>query len=119
MENYPIDPSVIRAYFDPAIFIVKLTPLNPTHAARESGLTTMIDTGDVSPVAPLVEKLTQYGFESIVSIGEAGGKPNRKQLRTVHHGQRAACGGDGIVFNTRFCTMVACKHSMPSEPDDP
>ncbi len=69
MDGYPIDPAVLRNTFDPARFLIKLTPLNPTRAAREHALATGLDPHDGGSVAPLAESLRSAGFDTIVSIG--------------------------------------------------
>ncbi len=70
MDDYPIDPEVIAAHFNPEKFIIKLTPLNPTEMARDNDLKTKLDPDDGSSVSQLVEELYSQGFESLVSIGE-------------------------------------------------
>ena len=64
-----IDPRVLREYFSPALFIIKLTPVNPTYKAQqnqiESALSGMEQIG-----LELVDNLKAMGYEVIVSIGE-------------------------------------------------
>ena len=69
MEEYPIDPAVLRSHFDPSKFIIKLTPLNPTQTAEGNNLRTRLDPHDGHSVSPLVDALASCGFESLVSIG--------------------------------------------------
>ena len=69
MQEYPIDPAVLRRHFDPSKFIIKLTPLNPTQTANEHHLRTRLDPYDGESVADLVDALAAAGFESLVSIG--------------------------------------------------
>jgi 23S rRNA (adenine2503-C2)-methyltransferase len=70
MKNYPIDPQVIKYFFDPEIFIIKLTPLNPTQNANENNLQTKLDPYDELSVSILVDDFQKLGFDTIVSIGE-------------------------------------------------
>lgn len=70
MEDYPIDPEVIHSFFDPAIFIIKLTPLNPTGNAENNQLQTKLDPHNEKSVTQLVDKFHSFGFDTIVSIGE-------------------------------------------------
>lgn len=69
-DGYPIDPSVVRRYFDPQKFVIKLTPLNPTVRSHEESLTSMIDPYDTSSSNGLVEAFSEQGFDVILSIGE-------------------------------------------------
>ncbi|PIR52820.1 radical SAM protein [Candidatus Peregrinibacteria bacterium CG10_big_fil_rev_8_21_14_0_10_49_10] len=69
MEEYPIEPTVLAQHFDPAKFIIKLTPLNPTGMAETNHLQTKLDPYDGQSVQALVEDLARHGFESLVSIG--------------------------------------------------
>ncbi|NQT33967.1 radical SAM protein [bacterium] len=68
MQDVPIDPSVIQRYFDAETFLIKLTPLNPTQNAVESGCLPL----DVdSPEAvELVDTIKSLGYRVIVSVGE-------------------------------------------------
>jgi len=68
--GYPIDPSVIRRYFDPALFLIKLTPLNPTVRTVEEALSSAIDPMDRNTSDRIVEEFKREGFEVILSIGE-------------------------------------------------
>jgi len=69
MEEYPIDPAVLKKHFDPEKFVIKLTPLNPTGAAEDNGLKTKLDPHDGRSISQLTDAITDAGFESLVSIG--------------------------------------------------
>lgn len=69
MNEYPIDPQVIAAHFDPEKFIIKLTPLNPTDAALNNNLESKLDPMHKESVSELIDALQSLNFESIVSIG--------------------------------------------------
>tara|TARA_Y100000310_G_C20644624_1_gene795857 strand:- start:1326 stop:2051 length:726 start_codon:yes stop_codon:yes gene_type:complete len=69
MEQYPIDPHVLKMHFDPSKFIIKLTPLNPTQIAEENNLKSKLDPCSAQSISHLVDVLTSCGFESLVSIG--------------------------------------------------
>jgi 23S rRNA (adenine2503-C2)-methyltransferase len=71
MKEYPLVPSVIGNYFNPDKFIIKLTPLNPTNAARKNALNTKLVSEKDDHVLQIVRGLTSLGFESLVSIGDA------------------------------------------------
>ncbi len=66
----PIDATVLRRHFDPDLFLVKLTPLNPTERAVANGLHSGFDPRDTDAAGPLVRELEQEGFRVILSIGE-------------------------------------------------
>jgi len=69
-RGYPINPKVLRDYFDPQRFLIKLTPLNPTERVKEEGLKSQINPFDSSSWEPLVEGLKGVGYEVLLSIGE-------------------------------------------------
>jgi 23S rRNA (adenine2503-C2)-methyltransferase len=67
----PVDVGRLAAIFDPEHFMIKLTPVNPTEAARESGLSTVLSAATPEGAAELVSRCEAAGFETVVSIGEA------------------------------------------------
>jgi 23S rRNA (adenine2503-C2)-methyltransferase len=67
-KEYPVIPSKLLEYFNPEIFIIKVTPLNPTYNSRISGLTSFI--GDNREYEPLREEFESCGYETIISLGE-------------------------------------------------
>lgn len=69
-KDIPLDPGKIGALFDPAVFLIKMTPLNPTYRAKAKGLRTGLD--QLSGVAgkKIVAGFKALGFEVLVSIGE-------------------------------------------------
>ena len=69
-QNNPLEAEVLRRYFDPDKFLVKITPLNPTHRARENCLASYIDPDVEHRTDPLVASLEGAGYQVIVSIGE-------------------------------------------------
>lgn len=70
MDEYPIDPLMLRKYFDPDVFLIKMTPLNPTRNAEKNDLITMLNPNNESSVSQLVKELKSLGYDVIVSIGE-------------------------------------------------
>ncbi len=69
-QGQPLDPDVLIKYFSPDIFLIKITPLNPTYRAVENQLETYIDPlADASQDA-IVIALEEVGYQVIVSIGE-------------------------------------------------
>jgi len=65
----PLDPDALAA-FDPAVFAIKLTPINPTRAALASGLRGVIDPLDGPRCAEVVASFERRGFDVILSIGD-------------------------------------------------
>ncbi|MGA9117075.1 MAG: radical SAM protein [Bacteroidota bacterium] len=65
-----VEPAVLLRYFSPDRFLIKMTPLNPTYRAQESGLFSHIDPlrGEVD--CDISTALRKAGYEVIVSIGE-------------------------------------------------
>ena len=69
-ENYPVLPEKIARIFDPEIFVIKFTPINPTITAVENGLVNSMADVQCEKTGRLKESLGVYGFEVIVSFGE-------------------------------------------------
>jgi 23S rRNA (adenine2503-C2)-methyltransferase len=69
-ENIPVEPEIIARYFDPEIFMIKLTPLNPTVSAARNRLTNRLQDERQSDILKLTEEFGRYGFDLLVSIGE-------------------------------------------------
>ena len=68
-DGMPIEPEVLTRYFNPATYLIKITPLNPTFQANKHGLTSFINHEQPSKSDGLVEGLTACGYEVIVAIG--------------------------------------------------
>ncbi len=66
----PIEASVLTHYFDPARYLVKLTPVNPTSRATQNNLASRIDPSRPETAESVTRSLTDAGYEVIVSIGE-------------------------------------------------
>lgn len=60
----------LLAYFDPGIFLIKITPVNPTISARDNKVVNHV-TGDSAADEPAIARLLRKaGYDVIVSIGE-------------------------------------------------
>ncbi|MBN2735108.1 MAG: radical SAM protein [Methanomicrobiaceae archaeon] len=74
-ENMPLEPDVLLKYFSPDIFLVKITPVNPTFQAVKNGISShiKIDTGKDLPDSKITitEALNSAGYDVIVSIGDS------------------------------------------------
>jgi len=69
-EDSPVDPGVLLEYFDPELFLVKITPLNPTYQALASGLKSYVKHKDEISDYPVLQAVEQAGYQLILSIGE-------------------------------------------------
>jgi 23S rRNA (adenine2503-C2)-methyltransferase len=64
-----IDENLLLKYFSPDIFLVKITPVNPTYKARRNKIISWIPSEDeISQNLP--QRIREAGYETIVSIGE-------------------------------------------------
>ncbi len=70
VRGYPVDPAVIADHFSPECFMIKLTPVNPTHSSVSSGLVGVIDPDFPETADELVDGFQNEGFDTILSIGE-------------------------------------------------
>ena len=68
-QDMPLDPVVLLAHFNPDIFLIKITPLNPTYKASESGLTSYIQPRAAEDDYPVFHALRQAGYQVLLSIG--------------------------------------------------
>ena len=69
-KGYPVDTDVIRRYFDPDKFIIKLTPINPTEMALCNNIYSEIDADKPYSADLVMKEFYSQGFEVILSIGE-------------------------------------------------
>lgn len=69
-ENFPLDANELLTYFDPDIFIIKITPLNPTLRAKENNLASLVESESQAASLEAVQSLRHRGYDVIVSIGE-------------------------------------------------
>lgn len=65
-----IDTDVLLEYFDPAIFFLKITPLNPTSNSDENRMVSYIDPYRTDVRYELADRLRTRGYEVLISIGE-------------------------------------------------
>jgi 23S rRNA (adenine2503-C2)-methyltransferase len=68
-KGLALDARRLSAIFPPEQFLVKLTPINPTFAARRAQLVGLIDPGDPQGCREVAERFRRYGYETLVSIG--------------------------------------------------
>ncbi|HEX7318806.1 MAG TPA: radical SAM protein [bacterium] len=67
-EGMPVDPDVLRRYFDPRHFMIKVTPLNPTSKAVANNIRSCIRPDKQDCV--ILDELRNAGFDVLLSIGE-------------------------------------------------
>ncbi len=69
-QGMPVDPAVLLKFFDPRIFLIKITPLNPTYRARENELVSYVDPLSSGQKYEIIQALQDSGYQVILSIGE-------------------------------------------------
>jgi 23S rRNA (adenine2503-C2)-methyltransferase len=69
-KNAPLESEILERYFDPAIFLIKITPVNPTLMAMENKIDSYIDIESLESRLEIVEQLRAHNYDVIVSIGE-------------------------------------------------
>jgi 23S rRNA (adenine2503-C2)-methyltransferase len=69
-KGYPVDVNIVRKYFNPSIFIIKLTPINPTERAMCNELISEIDAYKPSSADQIVKDFHDQDYDVILSIGE-------------------------------------------------
>lgn len=70
VQGYEIEPKIIREYFNPEKFLIKLTPLNPTNNVRKNKFISFIDPYEPETASGMMKSFRSYGFDTILSIGE-------------------------------------------------
>jgi 23S rRNA (adenine2503-C2)-methyltransferase len=65
----PLDPEVLLRHFEPSHYLIKITPLNPTHRAMQNKLESYVDAKKEPSGVEISAELAARGYEVIVSIG--------------------------------------------------
>ena len=68
-QDAPVDPDVLLRWFDPADFLIKITPVNPTHRAVTNRIVSHVDPGR-EEAGLEIERLRSAGYDVLLSIGE-------------------------------------------------
>lgn len=68
MESVPVDSKLLRKQFNSDIFLIKITPLNPTYTAKMNELASCFSQDERE--MQVVNSLRDEGYEVIVSQGE-------------------------------------------------
>jgi 23S rRNA (adenine2503-C2)-methyltransferase len=63
-----LDTNTLLDYFDPNIFLVKITPVNPTFKARLNNIDSLVVREEKT--YPVIDDLKAAGYDVILSIGE-------------------------------------------------
>lgn len=66
-EGMPIDAAVLRGRYHPDVFLIKMTPVNPTYAAEANGVRSSFGNG--GETERLIDMLRERGYEVILSLG--------------------------------------------------
>lgn len=69
-SDSPIDANVLLQHFDPAHYLIKLTPVNPTSRATKNNVSSFIDPAQPETAEAVTRPLLEAGYEVILSIGE-------------------------------------------------
>ncbi|NPA75052.1 MAG: radical SAM protein [Euryarchaeota archaeon] len=67
-----VEADVLREHFSPDLFLVKITPINPTVSSTMNGITNDVDLRSGLPQKhrEFIDKLKKYGYRVIISIGD-------------------------------------------------
>jgi 23S rRNA (adenine2503-C2)-methyltransferase len=68
VAGYKVDPNVLLQYFNPELYVCKLTPMHKTNSAKEYGIMTEGDYTTPEPYEILAEQLPKAGYETLVFI---------------------------------------------------
>jgi 23S rRNA (adenine2503-C2)-methyltransferase len=68
VANYTVDPSVLLNYFDPSLYIIKLTPMHKTATATKNSIETPGDYTDFYPYVPLSNACKAAGYDVLEFI---------------------------------------------------
>ncbi len=67
-NGMPVDPDVLLAYFTPDLFLIKITPVNPTLQASKNKISSYVQPNRNN--YEIIDTLKQAGYEVILSIGD-------------------------------------------------
>jgi 23S rRNA (adenine2503-C2)-methyltransferase len=68
LAGYEIDPAKLLRHFSPDHYLIKLTPMHRTRAAKAAGIKTKGDATTYEPYAVHEQKLTEVGYDVLVFI---------------------------------------------------
>jgi 23S rRNA (adenine2503-C2)-methyltransferase len=68
-QQSPLEAGVLKRYFSPEKYLIKITPINPTYRAIETNLISHVDIDSPNQNDEIVSALSAEGYEVIMSIG--------------------------------------------------
>ena len=68
MKNVPVEADELIKYFNPDTFLIKITPMNPTHSAMRNKLVSLYE--DPADARSVIDSLYDIGYQVIESYGE-------------------------------------------------
>ena len=71
-RDVPFQAETIKRWFDPSVFCVKLTPVNPTERGRENGVETVLRSEREEALEESMRDLRGWGYDVVLSVGDAG-----------------------------------------------
>jgi 23S rRNA (adenine2503-C2)-methyltransferase len=66
----PVDAEVLLKHFSPEKFLIKITPINPTHRAAQNELRSYVDAYCDHKEYSVIDELRSSGYNVILNIGE-------------------------------------------------
>lgn len=69
-KDSQFDPLTVKRIFNPDIFAIKLTPLNPTFRGQQNGFITILRSQRSEQVDRSIQELKEAGFDVVLSIGD-------------------------------------------------
>lgn len=66
-DGMPIEPDILLQHFSPDIFLIKITPVNPTYRANMNNISSVLTSQKWNEI---VRTMQTAGYEVILSIGE-------------------------------------------------
>ncbi|MEW6456986.1 MAG: radical SAM protein [Acidobacteriota bacterium] len=67
-NGMPVNPDILLHHFNPDKFLIKITPVNPTHQATKNKISSHIL--PEKKEYPIIDALCRAGYEVLLSIGE-------------------------------------------------
>jgi 23S rRNA (adenine2503-C2)-methyltransferase len=68
-QGFPLEAEKLLTYFDPDLFLIKITPVNPTERALANDLRPVFDTTRRNE--DILGELHRAGYEVLISLGES------------------------------------------------
>jgi 23S rRNA (adenine2503-C2)-methyltransferase len=66
-NDFEVEPKLLLDYFDPKLFVIKITPINPTISAFNNSMDSFLTIN--KNIQQIRDDLTDIGYEVIISIG--------------------------------------------------